>query len=190
MCTTHALPSTTLTITIQDNSIDPTHVRTSGHLTCLFPSSLSSVQRLLPKQAPRITICVKQIRDCRSIQVNLRRPSAIHREFWYARSAGYAVDHKARYILLQRHSNGVIRHRGVWAIEEGVRHILAVQRWPNRELIGIGVVVEGTVEVVSVAGERDVGGEENGALEIRGVAVRAVEDGRVEHVFNVGEDGG
>lgn len=101
-------------------------------------------------------------------------------------------------ILLQRNRNSGVRHsrknfiRRNIGVVESVLHIIAVQRGWDGEKVGVGFVAEGFVEVESVAGEGEFGGEGGGTVDVVGVALglRAVEDGRVEGFGDVGEDFG
>ena len=155
------------------------------------PASASKIQRLLPPQTPRVSIRIHHLTDSRRIEIDLLRPGAIHGKHRNARPTRHAIDSETGDVLLQRDGNGVVQHgAGHGPVEEGVGHVLAVQRGADGELVGEGAIEEGAVEVVGVAGEGGVGEGEDGALEVGGVAVGAGEDGRVEHVLDVGGHGG
>ena len=65
-----------------------------------------------------------------------------------------------------------------------------MQRGRDGEIVSVGVVAVGAVEVVGVAGEDELGGQGRGARDLVGVVLRlrAVEGGRVERLRDVVED--
>jgi hypothetical protein len=76
------------------------------------------------------------------------------------------------------------------AIVEGVRHVLAMYGRRDAEHVGKGIVFEGAVEVICVAGEGEFGYGDGEALDGVGVAEGAIEDRGVEGVLDELEDGG
>lgn len=65
-----------------------------------------------------------------------------------------------------------------------------MQRGRHRELVRVGIVVEGAIEIVGIAGEAHVRDGEDDALEVVFVAVGAVKDRGVEDIFNIGGSAG
>lgn len=147
-------------------------------------------QRLLPPQTARIRRRIHNLRNRRRIETDDIGGRAIQRKHRDARPTGHAVDGEAGEVLLHCDGDSVVDHGGqVGPVEEGVGDVLAVDGGADGELVRVGLVEEGAVEVVGVAGEGALGGGEDGALVVGRVAVAAVEDGWVEDILNVREHG-
>lgn len=106
----------------------------------------------------------------------------------HTRSVRVAILREGRDVFLQSNSNCRVGHAadragaGDVGVVESVRDVEAVERGRGGEQVGVGLVLEGLVEVEGVAGEAQLSDESRGAIDVVGVALSlgAVEDGRVE----------
>ena len=114
----------------------------------------------------------------------------------HTRGVWVAILRESRDVFLQSNGNGRVGHAadragaGDVGVVESVRDVEAVERGRGGEQVGVGLVLEGLVEVEGVAGEAQLSDESRGAIDVVGVALSlgAVEDRRVKSGGKVVED--
>ena len=155
-----------------------------------------SEQSLLPPVTPLVGHRVSQLADSSNVQVLHRGVLTVKVKVRHTRGVRVTLLRESRDVFLQSNGNGRVGHAADRAgasdigVVESVRDVEAVERGRGGEQVGVGLVLEGLVEVEGVAGEAELRDKSRGAIDIVGVALSlgAVEDGRVEGGGKVVED--
>ena len=168
-----------------------THIQSTVQpplLERLLIKGTSEEQRLLPPIAPLIRRRVPHRRESRDIQFQDRRVISISlKQRQHAHPVRVPAFRKRCDVPLQRLRDRRARDARVWAVVVGVRHVQAVQRRRDGEVVAVGVVAVGFAEVEGVARQHRFGDQGRGAGDLVRVrlGLAAVEDGRVECVGDV-----
>lgn len=102
----------------------------------------SVVQSLLPPQTPCIRGWIHHLCDTRSIEIHDGAVVSVQRKAWDPYTTRHPILSEACDILLKSKSRCITQHRRIRTIEEGVRYVLAMERWGYAKLIGEGLVSE------------------------------------------------